>query len=65
MEMSLAQEIREASKDLRNQEKEYFERLKTYEKGTINNAIQLNTEEQERMRGAGDFEMFMTEEQMG
>ncbi len=30
MEMSLAQEIREASKDLRNQEKEYFERLKTY-----------------------------------
>lgn len=42
--MSLAQEIREASKDLRNQEKEYFERLRTYEKGTINNAIQLNTE---------------------
>ncbi len=31
----------------------------------MNNAIQLNTEEQERMRGGGDFEMFITEEPMG
>lgn len=30
----------------------------------MNNAIQLNTEDRERM-GSGDFEMFVTEEHMG
>ena len=30
MEKSLAQSIRECSRDLRTQEKEYFDRLKSY-----------------------------------
>lgn len=41
MERSLALEIRQASKDLRAQEKEYFERLKAYETGTANQAMIL------------------------
>lgn len=40
MQASLASEIQEISRSLRNQEKEYFQRVKTYE-GTVNSAIQL------------------------
>lgn len=42
MEKSLILSIRECSKDLRIQEKEYFDRLSTYEKGTKNKAIELS-----------------------
>ena len=45
MEKSLALEIREASKSLRTQEKDYYDRLKAYETGTVNHAIQLRQED--------------------
>lgn len=45
MEKSLALEIREASKSLRTQEKDYYDRLKAYETGTVNHAIQLRRED--------------------
>lgn len=48
MEACLACEIQEASRSLRNQEKEYFTRVKTYE-GTGNSAIQLTAEQRKSM----------------
>jgi|688.fasta_scaffold1050912_2 hypothetical protein len=54
MEKSLALEIREASKSLRAQEKEYYDRLKAYETGTANLAIQLKQEDRLKMKD--DFE---------
>lgn len=50
MEKSLALEIREVSKSLRAQEKEYYDRLKAYETGTANLAIQLNQEDRRKMK---------------
>ena len=38
------------SKELRLQEKEHFERLKAYEKGTANTAIELSETQKEKMR---------------
>ena len=54
MERSLALEVREASRALRVQEKDYFDRLKAYESGSANLAIQLCQEDRERMKD--DFE---------
>lgn len=51
MQFSLAQEIRDLSRELRNQEKEYFDRIRTYEKNIVNRAIQLSDEEKKNMRG--------------
>lgn len=45
MERSLALEVREASKGLRSQEKDYFDRLKAYETGSENIILQLNKED--------------------
>jgi hypothetical protein len=45
MERSLALEIREVSKGLRAQEKDYFDRMKAYESGSANLAIQLCQED--------------------
>jgi hypothetical protein len=42
MEKSLALEIRETSRELRAQEKEHYERLNLYERGTKNKAIELS-----------------------
>jgi hypothetical protein len=50
MEKSLALEIREASKALRTQEKDYYDRLRSYETGTANLAIQLREEDREKMK---------------
>lgn len=50
MEKSLALEVREASRALWAQEKEYYDRLRAYETGTANLAIQLNQEDRERMK---------------
>lgn len=50
MERSLAQCIRECSRDLRTQEKEYFDRLKSYERGTKNSAIELSETQKEKMK---------------
>lgn len=54
MERSLALEIREVSRALRAQEKDYFDRLKAYETGSANLAIQLCQEERNKMKD--DFE---------
>jgi hypothetical protein len=50
MERSLGMEIREVSRSLRAQEKEYFDRLRTYESGTLNTAIQLREEDRQKMK---------------
>lgn len=50
MEKSLALEIREVSKSLRAQEKEYYDRLRAYETGTVNLAIQLKEEDRQKMK---------------
>jgi syntaxin 16 len=50
MEKSLALEIREVSRSFRAQEKDYFDRLRMYETGTVNIAIQLKQEDRERMK---------------
>jgi rubrerythrin len=42
MEKSLAQELREATKELRAQEKRHFDLIKAYEKSTTNAAIELS-----------------------
>ena len=54
MERSLALEIREVSRALRAQEKDYFDRLKAYENGSANLAIQLCQEDRQKMKD--DFE---------
>lgn len=41
MERSLGMEILDVSRALRAQEKDYFDRLKAYETGSANLAIQL------------------------
>lgn len=48
LELSLAASIRESSRSLRNQEKEYFNTIRSYEKSTGNSAIEL-TQEQKKM----------------
>ena len=53
MSASLAREIQEASRGLRNQEHEYFKRIKTYE-STVNSAIQLTVEQRKTMEGEWD-----------
>lgn len=42
MGQSLALEIREVSRNLRQQEKQYFDTIKSYEKSTKNSAIELS-----------------------
>jgi hypothetical protein len=48
MELSLAQQIRQSSRNLRQQEREYYETIRQYESSSKNRAIQL-TEDQKRM----------------
>lgn len=48
--------MRECSRELRAQEKEHFDRLKMYEKGTANAAIELSETQKERMKGEFSFE---------
>lgn len=55
MELSLAQQIRQSSRCLRQQEREYYDTIRQYETSSKNRAIQL-TEEQKRM--------FQVEEEM-
>jgi|JI6StandDraft_1071083.scaffolds.fasta_scaffold81094_1 hypothetical protein len=50
MQASLASEIQQSSRSLRSQEKEYFQRVKSYE-GTVNSAIQLTAEQRKTMEG--------------
>lgn len=45
MEKSLALEVVNVSRALRSQEKDYFDRLKSYESGSANLAIQLRQED--------------------
>lgn len=42
MSQSLALEIREVSRELRQQEKQYFDTIRAYEKNTKNTAIELS-----------------------
>lgn len=53
---SLACEIREISRNLRQQEKQYFDTIRSYEKNTKNAAIELS-EQQRQMMGAVEEEM--------
>lgn len=48
--MSLATQLREATKLLRTKEKEYFSKLKDYEKGSLNVAIELTPMDKEKMK---------------
>jgi hypothetical protein len=48
MELSLAQQIRQSSRNLRQQEREYYDTIRQYESSSKNRAIQL-TEDQKRM----------------
>lgn len=48
---SLAFQIREVSRDLRQQEKHYFETIRAYEKNTKNTAIELSEEQKQMMMG--------------
>jgi hypothetical protein len=50
MQAALAGEMQEASRNLRNQQQEYFKRIKAYET-TINSAIQLTAEQRKSMEG--------------
>ena len=44
------------SKELRMQEKEHFDRLKAYEAGTANAAIELSETQKEKMRSDVTFD---------
>lgn len=50
MQAALAGEVQEASRTLRNQQQEYFKRIKAYET-TTNSAIQLTAEQRKSMEG--------------
>ena len=52
MQVSLASQLREATRVLRTKEKEYFSKLKAFEKGSLNAAIELTPLDKERMKSA-------------
>ena len=64
MERSLALEIRQVSKGLRTQEKDYFDKIKSFESGAINPNLVLQQKDREKMKD--DFEdMQVCETEMG
>ena len=50
LERSLGWEIREATKSLRHQEKEYFHKIKAYEEGSHNREVELTETQRQKMK---------------
>ncbi len=50
LERSLGWEIREATKSLRHQEKEYFHKIKAYEEGSHNREVELTEAQRQKMK---------------
>lgn len=50
LERSLGWEIREATRTLRQQEKEYFGKVKAYEEGGLNREVELTQSQRQQMR---------------